>query len=1100
MIDALRERGIAHELAYLEQLKGSGLVVSEDADDETSTEGTARTSDAMAAGADVIYQAALADDTWAGRADFLRKTSAPSSLGDWSYEVVDTKLAQETKAGTILQLCVYSYLLGKLQNKIPTSMHVVTPEDGTSVKTYRIDDYSAYFRLLERGVTDFTQESVPTYPEMVPHCDLCAWWDTCETRRREDDHLCYVAGISASQIQWLKENGIERLEQLALCEDLPKPSRGSLDALIRSRDQARAQQIGRQDGKPYHRLKEPLDDEHGFALLPEPTPDDIFLDFEGSHFAEDGVQEYLTGYVTKDTDGNFMYTPLWATTLEEEKHAFEQFIDHATAVHVKNPQAHIYHFAAYEQTALKRLMGRFATRGVQLDELLRGKMLVDLLTIVKRSLYASVEGYSIKNLECFFGYERKQDLHQASMSRRILEAALETNDVSEVMTDHQKIIEEYNREDCESTSHLRDWLEQLRAEAIDSGAELPRPEAVDSDASDTIKELDARLLSLRDALLDGVPAEPDDRTEDQLAKFKLAHMMEFYRRESKAAYWEKFRLADLDYEDYRDERRALAELEFVEIVTDGKAPVHRYRFPAQDLDARLKDDLYDDNNERFGSVAAVDYANETIDIKKTMKAADRHLSHVVLFNMVPAGALQESLIRLGEAVIANAFNTGIPYGAAVKLLLRVPPQGDGEAALQMPGEDTLQAACRIVMLLDGEVLPIQGPPGTGKTFTGGEMICELVKQGKKVGVTAVSHKVILNLLKSTLEAADRKKINVSCVHNGEGDNDDNHGIEYTRDYKKILAKLEAEDVNILGGTAWQWARPEFAQTVDVLFVDEAGQMSLSNVLATAQAARSLVLLGDPQQLEQPLQSSHPEGSEISALHHLLDGEETMPDDKGLFLGTTWRLHPELSKFTSEVYYASRLTALPSLENQAILNTEKFGGSGLRFVPVSHQGNQARSNEEIDVIETIVNELTNSGVRWQSKDKKELKVGVDDILIVAPYNSQVAALAERLPELATRIGTVDRFQGQEAPIVIYSMTSSSPEDAPRGMEFLYNPNRFNVATSRARALCILVGSPALFEPNCKTPGQMKMANGFCRFRELAEIVELQLSDSTIKATK
>jgi len=401
----------------------------------------------------------------------------------------------------------------------------------------------------------------------------------------------------------------------------------------------------------------------------------------------------------------------------------------------------------------------------------------------------------------------------------------------------------------------------------------------------------------------------------------------------------------------------------------------------------------------------------------------------------------------------------------------------------------LQAACRIVKLLDGEVLSIQGPPGTGKTFTGGEMICELIKQGKKVGVTAVSHKVIVNLLESTLKAANEKGVKISCVHKCEGDYTGSYEIAFKQDYGHILAGLGTGDINLLGGTAWQWARPDFTQTVDVLFVDEAGQMSLSNVLATAQAARNIVLLGDPQQLEQPLQSSHPEDSEVSALHHLLDGEETMPDDKGLFIETTWRLHPDLTKFTSEVYYANRLTSLPGLENQTILNTERFDGSGLRYVPVYHQGNQARANEEIDTIEIIVDELTNNDARWLNKEKVELKIGVDDILIVAPYNSQVAALAERLPTLAARIGTVDRFQGQEAPIVIYSMTSSSPEDAPRGMEFLYNPNRFNVATSRARALCILVGNPALFEPNCKTPKQMKMANGFCRFRELAEVVEL-----------
>jgi uncharacterized protein len=257
-----------------------------------------------------------------------------------------------------------------------------------------------------------------------------------------------------------------------------------------------------------------------------------------------------------------------------------------------------------------------------------------------------------------------------------------------------------------------------------------------------------------------------------------------------------------------------------------------------------------------------------------------------------------------------------------------------------------------------------------------------------------------------------------------------------------------------------------------------------------------VLLGDPQQLEQPLQSSHPEGSEVSALYHLLDGEQTMPRDKGLFLGETFRLHPEIAKFTSEVYYEGRVKARPGLERQAVASNgaaasteatwSRLAGSGLRYVPIPHTGNRARSAEEVAAIRALVEHLTRD-CNWQNKDGVVNRLRLEDILIVAPYNSQVALLSESLPAMADRIGTVDRFQGQEAPVVIYSMTSSSPEDAPRGMEFLYNRFRFNVATSRARALCVLVGSPALFRPDCKTPRQMKMANGFCRYAELATVV-------------
>jgi uncharacterized protein len=469
-----------------------------------------------------------------------------------------------------------------------------------------------------------------------------------------------------------------------------------------------------------------------------------------------------------------------------------------------------------------------------------------------------------------------------------------------------------------------------------------------------------------------------------------------------------------------------------------------------------------------------------------MRTADHHPSHVFFFNRVPADTLQQSLIRLGQAVIDNGLNLGDPYRAAMQLLLRNPPAtNEPGAALQNSDESTVEAACRIGKTLDGALLAIQGPPGTGKTFTGGEMICELLKQGKKVGVTAVGHKVIVNLLEGALKSEKAEGVDIKCVHRKSGDYPGDQAIRYIYGYPQILNGLESGDINLLGGTAWQWSKPDFAQSVDVLFVDEAGQMSLSNVLAAAQAANSLVLLGDPQQLEQPLQSSHPEGSEVSALHHFLDGEETMPDDQGLFLGITWRLHPEIAEFTSEAYYANRLDALPGLEKQEILGKGKLLGSGLRFVPVHHTGNQARAAEEVAEIADIIDQLTKGDMKWRDKEGEEHVISESDILIVAPYNAQVAALAERMPDMARRIGTVDRFQGQEAPVVIYSMTSSSPDDAPRGMEFLYNPNRFNVATSRARSLCILVGSPALFKPECRTPRQMKMANGFCRYLELAQ---------------
>ena len=395
----------------------------------------------------------------------------------------------------------------------------------------------------------------------------------------------------------------------------------------------------------------------------------------------------------------------------------------------------------------------------------------------------------------------------------------------------------------------------------------------------------------------------------------------------------------------------------------------------------------------------------------------------------------------------------------------------------------------LVAVLGQGTLAIQGPPGTGKTYTGARMICDLVRAGKKVGVCATSHKVIDNLLGEVLRAAQEEKVTLRCGHKDKSDGAPAEVLDLS-DNERARQALQSGTVQVLGGTAWLWSREEFSETADVLFVDEAGQMSLANVLAIAPCADSLVLLGDPRQLDQPLQGTHPEGTEVSALEHLLQGRKTIADDRGLFLEETWRLHPSICRLTSELFYEDRLTPRAGLERQAILGAGPIEGAGLWFLPVAHDGNQSSSPEEVEAIASLVARLTGGSGDggparlWRKADGTEHPLRLQDLLIIAPYNAQVSDLSARLPRDA-RVGTVDRFQGQEAPVVIYSMTTSSPADAPRGMEFLYSLNRFNVATSRARCACVVVGNPRLFEPECQTPRQMQLANACCRYLELAQ---------------
>ena len=401
-----------------------------------------------------------------------------------------------------------------------------------------------------------------------------------------------------------------------------------------------------------------------------------------------------------------------------------------------------------------------------------------------------------------------------------------------------------------------------------------------------------------------------------------------------------------------------------------------------------------------------------------------------------------------------------------------------------PGEDLVSAARRLALGLDREVLPIQGPPGSGKTYTGARIITALLAAGRRVGVTAQSHQVITNLLRNVCSAAGQEGLDFAGTQITNYSGCDDPRINVVAGGGNAPAAAADPEIRLIAGTAWVWAREDMRDTVDVLVVDEAGQFSLANALASAQAAKSLVLLGDPRQLDQVTQGTHPEGSSASALGHLLGREKTIPPDRGLFLEATWRMHPDVCRFTSELFYEDRLQVRPGLERQ-VIEGGPLPGAGLRFVPVEHGGNQRDSREEADRIESLVTGMLDAA-SWTGADGVSQRITSEDILVVAPYNAQVNLLARVLAGRA-RVGTVDKFQGQEAPVVFYSMATSTPDEAPRGMDFLYSLHRLNVATSRARCLAVVVASPELFFPECKTPHQMRLANAFCRFRELAEVV-------------
>ncbi|QEG24776.1 TM0106 family RecB-like putative nuclease [Mariniblastus fucicola] len=1084
MLDLLIELGENHEQAYLEYLKGQGLSVVELKEfDGSSTEIAIK---AMREGVDVIAQAWLSSRPWRGRTDFLIKVDTPSDFGDWSYEVSDTKLSQITKSSAVIQLCLYSEMLAEVQGVLPNSMSVVKPGDAKAdafeIDRLRVTDYMAYFRMAKSRFEAAMNAELDSssYPEPCDHCKICNWWPLCNQVRRNDDHLSFVAGMTKSQRVEVVDQGISKLTTFAeadkpLCE---YPKRGAVDSYNKSHRQAQIQLKGIRSGKPEYEFNE-IENDRGFLRLPEPCPGDIFFDIEGNPRAmEDGL-EYLFGYVTLD-EGRTLYRGIWGLNKKDERKSFEQFIDCVLNRWEKFPEMHIYHFAPYEPSALKRLSLRHATRETELDDLLRGEIFVDLYGVTRQGIRASVESYSIKQLEQFYGFERAEVLEEASKALREVERLIELNMTDEIRDHHKEVVENYNKDDCLSTLVLRDWLETLRSELAGTGVDLPRPPLGDREAKDSVKEMSAEAARVFDLLAFDIEDEPVD--DNQSARWLLAHTLEYFRREEKCMWWDYFTLKTMEYDELLRENRAIAGLGFVEErqPEKGNLPIHVYEFPIQDtiLEARAK--VRDTEDNSIGSIKFIDIKENLVGIKKAGAAVDIHPSSVFEFDIIPSGSLPVSLLEFGEQV-ANAAKSGKEIKSArYDLLAKKLPR---LKTMQLPIEGAAKDnAISIALDLDNSYLGIQGPPGTGKTFVGSHVISELAKAGKRIGVCAVGHTVIINLLKKVHERCNERGISIPLAHCG--------GKHELPDYiKKVANKKVIESLDkgcVVGGTAWLWSSEPMMEQLDYLFIDEAGQMSLAMALAAGRAAKNIILLGDPQQLEQPQQALHPEGAEISSLAHVIDGNETMPPEKGLFLETTWRLHPKICGFNSEQFYENRLQSLEGLELQEIFAEPELSGNGLRFFPVEHEGNQNRSFEEVEFVCDLYDRLLSNGDQWATKDAELKPLTHDDILVIAPFNAQVSALKKALPD-DTLVGTVDKFQGQEAAIVIYSMTCSSAEVAPRGMSFLYDRHRLNVATSRARALAIVVGSPALLNASCNSPAQMRLANALCRFHELSESI-------------
>ncbi len=1121
----LAELGDEHERRYLAQLAAGGVAVttiarpSPGADRGAALRAAAdKTATAMRAGAAAIYQATFFDGRRLGHADVLRRVETPSALGAWSYEVEDAKLARSTKPYFLVQLCFYSDFVAAIQGTPPVEMHAVLG-DGTRA-SYRVADYAAYERIVRERFearlfatpSPFEPAGRELYPYPVAHCDLCPWLARCERRWRDDDHLSQVAGLTRLQERRLRAGGIATVAALAGSSPEARPPKMPARTFVKLARQARLQfeqreAVARGDADPLR--FELLPDEEprpsrngdpepvqprGFGLLPRPSPGDVFFDMEGDPFYDvaHGL-EYLFGVHTDDEG----YRAFWGcvrdasegSDVRAERRAFEAFVDWVMERRARDPGMHVYHYAAYEKTALQRLAQRHATREDEVDVLLREERLVDLLRIVRQSIVVGQPGYGLKRIEAFYGGRSKGEIVSGDQS--VLEFERWRASADDPAARDGAIlaeIERYNAEDCRSTYNLRAWLLTLRERAErDFGAPIPYydgkpPEEVKEPGPDPHHDV---VEALNEAIPPDFDPEERGARNDPIWPLWLARQtLDYHRREARPEWWrfhdrcETFRD---DPEHLRDDGETIVGLELAgKPERVARSLVYTFRIPLQECKVEGGSGWDPSTRKKAGTIDLIEFGPEagTLRLRRGPSYESKPLPRALIaFDHYPYEPLRTALARFATALLEGAPASG-RYRAAYDLLMAATPRlrSFARGAVLQPDRVDAGALARLIGDLDESYLFVQGPPGSGKTYQAAHAVVGLIAAGRAVGVTANSHKAVNNVLDEVERIAAERGIGLRGQKVAAKDDAD---AQYRSKYT-ILGPIEnvtqfrPGEGNLYAGTVWAFTREVMDGTIDYLFVDEAGQVALPNVLAAATAARNVVLFGDPQQLPHVRHAQHPGDVGASVLDHLLGAERhTVDPTRGVLLDRTYRMHADVCGFISDLAYDGRLRPVEGCERQRV-DAATLTGTGLRCILLEHDEARVSSPDEANTIADEIERLLHGTVT--DCDGTTRGLVPSDIIVVTPYNAQRRCIEQALKARGggagdVPVGTVDKFQGQQAYVVFFSTANSTPDDAPRGIEFVFDRNRLNVAISRARALAVYVGSPELLRARPTSIGRM-----------------------------
>mgnify|MGYP003963521355 FL=1 len=1080
----LQAKGFTHEDEQESNFRDQELSVFR-VESTNSKEQVELTLSAMKNGVDVIAQARLENNQFLGFADFLIKVAGSSKLGDYHYEVWDTKLASKVKPTFAIQLCCYSEMLEAIQGVFPQNITVLL---GTNEKvSLRTSDYFHYYLELKKSfLSTHIQFNSNNMPDPAESKSWGNWSAFAKQLLIEKDHLLQVANILRGQIKKLNQADIRTMKQLA---DTNMENIKGINPLVFQRLKAQASIQIASAGKstPKFKIIKPDDGERsGLALLPPQSHLDVFFDIEGDPFDEGGL-EYLWGNTYLNDQGERSFKDFWAHNRDQEKKAFEQFIHWVYERWQRDPSMHIYHYASYEITACRKLMGRYGVCEFEVDQLLRNEVFVDLYKLVKGCLILGEPKYSIKNVEHLYRGKRETAVAGGDASIAVYENWRELNAIGEQGDTWQtsnilKDIRDYNIDDCDSTLELADWLRHQQKKYDISY--LGKTEVVEPE----VKEEATELTQLRDRLLEKALEYSTSDPKKEALFSNLAWILEFHRREAKPVFWRLFERLGLSHVELLDDLNCLACCERTRRDAFKPTPRSRnlaYEFqfdPAQEFKGASNSFYLLGLEDENGKYLKANYLEEFSDLPNglivlQMKQESSDLITIVSDEHVNANPIPHSIYQVVEG-----YESGqLERCAIIDFLNRSKPviknyKDDPIASSNDPNQ-RLQQVINSVKNLDNSYLTIQGPPGSGKSHTGKHIIAELVKTGAKIGVSSNSHKAINNLLLSTAKFCREEGINATfaCTKETEPELID-AGVSILNNNN--LAN-HVEPGCVLGTTAWGFSRDDMSEQLDYLFVDEAGQVSIANLVAMSRSSKNLVLMGDQMQLGQPSQGTHPAESGLSILDYLLHDTPTISNDMGVFLGTTYRMHSAVNQFISTHIYDGKLESHPDNDKRTIKVPNDYKGilnkeAGIIFSAVCHEGNTQASDEEVAEIETMVNQLL--GRTFTELSDKSRPVTLDDMLFVAPYNHQVSKLKQVFGSQA-KVGSVDKFQGQEAPIVFLSMCASDASESPRGLDFLFDKHRINVAISRAQSLAIIVGNPRMVSTPVNRVDQLKTINLF-----------------------